>query len=480
MRILVVKLHLLGDVLQALHVLRSVRQAHPEAEIDFVTKPAYASLVEDCALATRVFRFPVSESLGAYDLLINMSPDDEAVQWSSRISAERRVGAQLGPDGARQLWGELGVYYASSIMFRQLRRLNLVDLWILHAGLPMVGDADLFSSDEEEERSRAIAQRFAIDPARPLVCLQPGSSFAFRRWPPEDFAAVGKALLRQGYQIAVMGSADEAPLVDEILRAMGGGISTAGLDLAELRAFFRRASLLITNDTGPMHLSSAIGLAHLALFFAASSPIDTGGYRSGNVSIAATVPCAPCDKPRDCTIDFACRSQVTPAVVLAVAEQLLSNDANLQWNENVVICRSTREASGALIQERAVSARPPMSELLREIVAEVWFRQWVKGGSATETLRARFAGVLREVSVAKELRELAEDSARLRDALVRSTGFTPRIQVLQPVAKLFSMLPSLLVMARSHRPQPDARQVAMQFAQELAQCSGDLYAGYCD
>jgi ADP-heptose:LPS heptosyltransferase len=102
-----------------------------------------------------------------------------------------------------------------------------------------------------------------------LVVLQPGSTDPRRRWPAPAFAEIGDRLARMGARIALNGSPDERPLLDDVARRMHQpAIRLAGrLGLGGLCGLLERAAVLVSNDTGPLHLALALGVPSVGIFW---------------------------------------------------------------------------------------------------------------------------------------------------------------------------------------------------------------------
>jgi ADP-heptose:LPS heptosyltransferase len=102
-----------------------------------------------------------------------------------------------------------------------------------------------------------------------LVVLQPGSTDPRRRWPAPAFAEIGDRLARMGARIALNGSPDERPLLDDVdWRMHQPAIRLAGrLGLGGLCGLLERAALLVSNDTGPLHLALALGVPSVGIFW---------------------------------------------------------------------------------------------------------------------------------------------------------------------------------------------------------------------
>jgi ADP-heptose:LPS heptosyltransferase len=176
---------------------------------------------------------------------------------------------------------------------------------------------------------RAEAAR-VLPAAGPLAVLCPGASDGRRRWPPAAFAAVGDALAARGLPVAVTGSAGEAELVAAVTGAMarpaldlGGRVSLGGL-----AAVLERADLVVSNDSGPMHVAGAVGTPVVGIFWGGN--LVTGGppFRARMRPVASwRTACPVCGADcmtSGCDHDASFVADVPVGEVLAAAEDLLA------------------------------------------------------------------------------------------------------------------------------------------------------------
>lgn len=163
-----------------------------------------------------------------------------------------------------------------------------------------------------------------IDRERPLVLVHPGASAASRRYPPESFArAITLLAERAPCEFVFTGDAGEQALVDGIRTAIGAPArSLVGrLSLAELGALLERADLLISNNTGPVHIAAALGTPVVDLY-ALTNPQHTPWQVQSRV-LFHDVPCRYCYKSVCLAGHHDCLRRVTPEAVAAAAEELL-------------------------------------------------------------------------------------------------------------------------------------------------------------
>jgi len=145
---------------------------------------------------------------------------------------------------------------------------------------------------------RRRLQRLGVSlEAGPLVLLHPGSGdhFPGRRWPPERFARLAIRLARRGATVVVSGSPSERSLVEQVVAmSSGAAVSIAGLvDGAGLGNLLGLADLVVTNDTGPLHLADALGRPVVGLF-GPNTPHRYGPRGANGRSLFADLPCSPC------------------------------------------------------------------------------------------------------------------------------------------------------------------------------------------
>jgi heptosyltransferase-2 len=176
------------------------------------------------------------------------------------------------------------------------------------------------------DAARAAAARLlsGLAGAGPLIGLNPGANGPARRWPIERYTALGKAL-RDGLdaRVAVVGSRFETDLAERVAGAVPGARSLGGrTDLKTLAAVLAELDLLVTNDTGPMHVAAALGTPLIALFGAGDDRV-TAPRGPGVHVLRELLFCSPCVRSH-CPYDLECMKGLATAAVLAEATRVLS------------------------------------------------------------------------------------------------------------------------------------------------------------
>ena len=310
-KILIVKPSSLGDVVQALPVLRLLKLAHPGAEIFWWVDSRYAPLLENDPDLSGVILFErngwrsprrwlkLGQEILAlrahhFDLVIDL----QCLARSGAFAWLANGGFLAGLDEPRE--GARGFY--DLIVPRPSFGTHAVDWYLAvlpHLGVPV--HKQFIWMPGRPEVAQAVRNRWKPDGVR-WVAVQPGARWPDKRWPAEYFADLVRQLAADfpDVRFAVMGGKDE--------RELGAGIAAAAPDrslnlageltLPEMVEWLRLCAVMVTNDTGPMHVAAALGRPVLGLF-GPTDPRRTGPYGQVEHVLRQPPPCAPCFKP-DC------------------------------------------------------------------------------------------------------------------------------------------------------------------------------------
>ncbi len=322
-RILVVKLSSLGDLFHALPAIRMIKAA-TGATFDWAVNDAYADLVRCFDDMDRVIPFPRQRPLAGlasfrknlramrYDLVLDM----QGLLKSALAARQARTKYIMGPSFARE--GSRFLYHAVSGPRNKNRHAVEENLDMVKAlGLP-VGDVT-----------------FPVSfPAPPVVNtsmpigLVPCSRWMTKNWPPAHVAALADRLREQvGADIHLFGASGDREIAAQIGELSGGPVTNhcGETTLPELGGWLATMKLVITVDSGPMHLAAAAGVKTLALF-GATDPKRTGPYGVHHrILQRSELPCCPC-LSRTCQLpekDIRCLSGLTPDAVHEAAVQML-------------------------------------------------------------------------------------------------------------------------------------------------------------
>ncbi|MBM4276295.1 MAG: lipopolysaccharide heptosyltransferase II [Deltaproteobacteria bacterium] len=183
----------------------------------------------------------------------------------------------------------------------------------------------LFLGEEEREWAKKKLDELGLLDGRPIIGINPGAAYGLAKcWPPDRFAELGERLSNKWKATAlIFGREEERGMAERILKNLGGGgvDFTGKTRLLQLAALLERCCLLVTNDTGTMHMASAVGTPVVAIF-GSTDPVATGPWGDGHVVVKRDVPCSPCLK-RVCPTDHRCMELISVDEVEEVVSKKL-------------------------------------------------------------------------------------------------------------------------------------------------------------
>ena len=313
-RILLMRIERIGDLLMALPAIRDVRALAPHADIDLVVGSWNNGLAQAIPFVTRVLtmdagwlaRGGAAQNLGSlvktarswaarqYDLAINFEPDLRSNYFLAQSGAKWTVGYRSGGGGALL---DVALDYDPRAHTTANARRLVEAAFEQTADAASVAPALLAIPPRAEEFAREVLG----SAQRPLVGVHTSGGREIKQWDPGRFAAVARRLVQERHATIVLtGSREDRGLVDGV-KAQLPAERTVDLtgrgDLVETAAILERLDLLITGDTGPMHLAAAVGTPIVAVF----GPSDPARYApQGPLDrvVRIDLPCAPCNRIR--------------------------------------------------------------------------------------------------------------------------------------------------------------------------------------
>ena len=335
--LLVIRTAYIGDVVMTLPLLKPLRQRFPQARISFLTGTRAAAVLEnnpylDAVIGYDPFWFYPSGVAGyrsfiselrrtRFDLVIEARADIRELLFLVRpLKARHKVSYDIG--GGGYLLTDVVPY--GGLKHKVEYHLDIAR----HLGCPE-GPVDwgVYLREEEEREVGEILRRAGIE--GPFIAIHPGSRLPLKLWSPERYAALCDALgACQGLPVVLLGSPDERPLAARIADiASRKTVNLAGgLPLRELAGVLSRATILVCNDSSPMHIAAAMKTPTVAVF-GPSKSVETGPYAVPSRVVEKHYPCRlDCDestcrnpaKPHGCMRDIAVED------VLCAAEDLLA------------------------------------------------------------------------------------------------------------------------------------------------------------
>jgi ADP-heptose:LPS heptosyltransferase len=170
----------------------------------------------------------------------------------------------------------------------------------------------------------------------PFAVLHPGAGASRRRWPPERFAAVGDALAALGMRVIVSGTDSERLIVDAVCRSMRAPAvnSCASLSLGGLVGLLSRSEVVVSNDSGPLHLAAAVGTPTVGIYWVGNlitaAPLTRARHRPVTSFRVACPVCGMVNIQESCGHQASFVEEVPHDKVTAAALELVSTGASAE------------------------------------------------------------------------------------------------------------------------------------------------------
>ena len=341
--ILIVKLSAIGDVVHTLAFLDVLHQNFPRAKIDWLVEEGAAGIIKGHPVIRRViisrrkswwqksiegrcFRGVSWEILSflkdlrhvRYDWVVDL----QGLLKSGVLTGFSRGARKVGMSGAREgAWlflkePSVRVNYDQHAIDRYLQVATHLgckwDRW----------DNRIPVSETHRHTLDQLLEGHGVKGGN-LVAINPVAKWKTKLWEPELFAALADRILAEfSCRIVFTGSQDDRPIIEKILSMMKNRpLNFAGrTGLKELACLYGRCRVLVTTDTGPMHMAAAMGCSVVALF-GPTSPLRTGPYGSGHRVMTSGAVCSPCFK-KTCD-QWSCMRDITVDSVFEAVRELL-------------------------------------------------------------------------------------------------------------------------------------------------------------
>jgi heptosyltransferase-1 len=341
MRILIIKLSAIGDVIHSLPVLSALKRLYPKSRIHWLVEETSAGLLRDHPLLERVLvcrrkswitglkqgRISVLRDFWdffsmvraeRYDLILDLQNLFKSAFWVAVAKSTRKIGFSSTK--------ELAYLPLNEKIGPEDFTLHAVDRYLEF--LRYIGDFDgqvhfpLPVTPIHVERVDQLLKEVGLT-GRRVVAMHPMALWPTKLWKSQSFSELAERLAKElGVGVIFTGGEQDRVSMQEITaRVSPYLVNFCGrLDLLELAALFSQCALVISTDTGPMHLAAAMGTPVVALF-GPTDPSRTGPYGPGHVVVRTGIPCSPCFKKK--CADPRCMDEITPDLVFHTVEKRL-------------------------------------------------------------------------------------------------------------------------------------------------------------
>ena len=315
-RILVTQMTRMGDVLQTSPLIRALKQSHPNAHVTVMVRRMGKAIAEcnpdvdevivyeedDMFLDLRsedadrfLHAYQTADAQvqrlreGHFDIAYNCTHSLASALLLKLAEIPRVVGAHLSEDFRYMFRGRGPNCFLTNVLHRDLNDLNLCDMFRHFVETPPASSGLVMAvSDARRKEVASLLETLGIGPDTFLVCFQLGASDRDKRWPEAQFAALGLMLAqRRQAKIALVGVTGEAPL-GQVFEEYAPGLAVhlfGKTSIPQLAALLKRANLLVTNDTGTMHIAAAVDCPIVLTSVGYVHFRETGPYGAGHCAI---------------------------------------------------------------------------------------------------------------------------------------------------------------------------------------------------
>jgi lipopolysaccharide heptosyltransferase II len=307
-RILLTRMKFIGDVVLTTPIIRSVRNAYPDAFIAYMGEKDAVSLLEHNPNLNEIIPFDFSRPTiveqprvafqlrrRKFDLAIDLFNNPRSALLTYLSGARVRVGAERKGRGT--------LY---SIQVRDNNQpktaIEFHNQFIKAAGIePTSGKTEIFLTGDERREARIYLQWLdressPLDLNKTIVGIHPGATWPAKKWLPERFAELSDMLAAKlGAQIVMFAGPGDYDAVHAVLKHSFSNIRVIqNLPLRQLAAVASQCSLFIANDAGPMHIASAVQVPTIGIFGPGEENIWFPYSEHGSVALRRDVSCHPC------------------------------------------------------------------------------------------------------------------------------------------------------------------------------------------
>ncbi|MDZ4261086.1 MAG: lipopolysaccharide heptosyltransferase II [Pseudomonadota bacterium] len=321
-----------GDMVMAQSLYKTLRQRYPDVVID-VLAPAWSGpILKRMPEVRRHIEMPLGHGALGLKQRYRLGKSLRAERYDQAIITPRSFKSALTPYFAQI---PLRTGYKGELRYGLINDMRPLDKMVLtqtvqrYVALGLERDAALPpeiiypSLTVDAENQQRLLQSLNLSLQQPVVGFMPAAEYGpSKRWPPEYFAQLAQQLVVQGRQVWLFGSAKDKPLCDEIAAAAGVGVTNlAGrTQLEDAVDLIALTDLVVSNDSGLMHIAAATGGRIIALY-GSSSPDYTPPLTDNATVLYLRLECSPCFE-RECPLGhYRCLKEISPQKVFEICQQ---------------------------------------------------------------------------------------------------------------------------------------------------------------
>lgn len=325
MHILIVRLSSLGDIILTEPVVRALRQTYPQAVIDYLTKDSYKNLVELFPSVDNVYsEEEISELTETnYDYLIDLHAKMKIFLLRGKLRAKKKLTYKKKHLLRRAIVLKLTKKSIVSTVGLYFNALQKSDLEVEFIPKPRI-----VTNHKDKDFVQSMLKKYSLTENSKKLILFPGAKHQTKQYPLEKYAEFLNSI-DESWKIIIAGTKQEytqAVTLASSLKANSYNLC-GEFDVAQLAALIYEGDIIVTNDSGPMHLAAALGKMQIAIFGATHPKLGFAPQNDNAIVLSANIRCQPCSLhggekcPKK---HFACMNKLEPQKLLDAFNQLNS------------------------------------------------------------------------------------------------------------------------------------------------------------
>lgn len=318
MKFLIIRLGSMGDIILTTPVVTALKERYPDAELDFLVKKEYSNLLTANPGIRKIIPFDSKGEHRGFKGLFEISRELREEGYTHVIdlhgNLRSRVISALLPGSKTLRYGKQAIKRRLLLLGFKVNTRHTVDSYLaalspLHLVLPSTGGRGLrgggemlmllpkiyLSQDEEKAADKFLAQ-IDVHKDEAIIGLAPGAKWQTKMWMEEGFIETGrKAVKELNAKILIFGGPDEKDLAERVAAGIGKeALSVAGKSgLKETAALIKRCKVFVSNDSGPMHIATAVGTPVVSIFGPTVQEFGFSPLGKG-IIVEKELRCRPC------------------------------------------------------------------------------------------------------------------------------------------------------------------------------------------
>lgn len=339
--ILIVRTDRIGDVILTTPAVAALREVYPQARISMMISPATKELLEGNPYLNDVIvdetknkqnhfiglcKFVLALKKRKFDLAIIFHTKNRTNLLCFLAGIPNRIGYE------NEKLGFLLTHKIEDTRAQGFKHETQYCLDVLREIGVKSECADLYVpiKRESDEWTQQFFNDHCVQPSERLIAIHPGASCVSKRWPAKRFIEITTKLITCfSFKVVIIGAMADKEIAGEIISSVQGSVidATGKTSLSQLISLLKKCDLLISNDSGPVHIASALGIAVISIFGrnqAGLSPVRWGPLGEKSIALHKDVGCKVC-LAHNCQIGFRCLEAIKSEDMLDAVESILAS-----------------------------------------------------------------------------------------------------------------------------------------------------------